>query len=78
VILVAAPAVRSVRTFDIPAEGLAGPSGSGKSTLPHILGMGERPTQGTACLRGNETVDLSERGRRALRRLEPVDGRIRQ
>jgi putative ABC transport system ATP-binding protein/macrolide transport system ATP-binding/permease protein len=58
-------------TFDIPADGLtvlAGPSGSGKSTLLRILGLVERPTQGAVSLRGNDTVDLSERRRRALRR----------
>ncbi len=58
-------------SLDIPQDGLtvlAGPSGSGKSTLLRILGMVERPTEGAVSLRGNETGDLSERKRRALRR----------
>ncbi|MEI2816543.1 MAG: ABC transporter ATP-binding protein [Microthrixaceae bacterium] len=46
---------------------ITGPSGSGKSTLLNILGLLDRPTEGTFLLDGIDTLDLSEGRRSALR-----------
>jgi putative ABC transport system ATP-binding protein len=57
--------------FDVPAAGLtvlAGPSGSGKSTLLRLLGLAERPTEGSVLLHGQDTTTLRAVRRRALRR----------
>lgn len=46
---------------------LVGPSGSGKSTLLNILGLLDRPTSGSVKVAGQETTELSEGKRTALR-----------
>ncbi len=45
-----------------------GPSGSGKTTLLNILGLLDRPDQGSYRLGGTETSGLDEEGRARLRR----------
>ncbi|MGM0562210.1 MAG: ABC transporter ATP-binding protein [Pseudomonadota bacterium] len=47
---------------------LVGPSGSGKSTLLHIAGLLEKPDAGRIEIAGQETQDLSDRERTAIRR----------
>ena len=47
---------------------LIGPSGSGKSTLLNILGLLERPTEGSYQLAGQAAHTLDDDGRTALRR----------
>ncbi len=46
---------------------LVGPSGSGKSTLLHLLGLLDRPTDGTYYLNGIDTTSLTEPERAGLR-----------
>lgn len=46
---------------------LVGPSGSGKSTFLNIVGLLDRPTTGRYALAGNDTSDLSDDERTALR-----------
>lgn len=46
---------------------IVGPSGSGKSTLLHLLGLLDRPTAGRYLLDGNNTGDLGDAERTALR-----------
>ncbi len=46
---------------------LVGPSGSGKSTLLNILGLLDRPTSGSVKVAGQETTELTEGERTALR-----------
>jgi len=46
---------------------LMGPSGSGKSTLLNILGLLDRPSQGSYCLEGRDTQTLDELERARLR-----------
>lgn len=46
---------------------IIGPSGSGKSTLLNVLGLLDRPTQGSYILDGTDTADLKDRDRAALR-----------
>ena len=55
----------SIREGEFAA--LVGPSGSGKSTLLNILGLLDRPTEGTVEVTGRETTALSEDDRTALR-----------
>jgi len=50
--------------------GLIGPSGSGKSSLLHAAGLLERPDAGEVVIAGQNTRELSDRGRTALRRCE--------
>ncbi|MCG6966408.1 MAG: ABC transporter ATP-binding protein [Chromatiaceae bacterium] len=45
-----------------------GPSGSGKSTLLNVLGLLDRPNDGSYRLHGEETTRLPEEARAALRR----------
>jgi len=45
-----------------------GPSGSGKSTLLNILGLLDRPDQGTYSLDDNDTVSLSDQEQARVRR----------
>lgn len=47
---------------------LVGPSGSGKSTLLHIAGLLEKPDGGRIEIAGQETQDLADRERTAIRR----------
>ncbi len=46
---------------------MVGPSGSGKSTLLHLLGLLDRPTDGSYYLNGIDTTLLSEPERAGLR-----------
>ena len=46
---------------------VVGPSGSGKSTLLNLLGLLDRPTEGSYRLEGIDTADLTENERTALR-----------
>jgi putative ABC transport system ATP-binding protein len=66
------PPVDALHPSDLtvhPGDYLAivGPSGSGKSTLLHILGLLDQPTTGTYLLSGQDTSQLPERVRSALR-----------
>lgn len=45
-----------------------GPSGSGKSTLLNILGLLDRPDEGTYVLDGNDTVTLGDQEQARVRR----------
>lgn len=47
---------------------IMGPSGSGKSTLLNILGLLDRPSQGTYRLDGVDTTELSEAQQAQIRR----------
>ena len=46
---------------------LVGPSGSGKSTLLNILGLLDRPTEGSLTIAGEETTRLDDAGLTRLR-----------
>jgi len=66
------PAVHAVRGVDLVIRrgdyvSIAGPSGSGKSTLLHVMGLLDRPTDGTYRLDGADTGAMSERERAAWR-----------
>jgi putative ABC transport system ATP-binding protein len=64
------PAVRSV-TLSIGAGefvALQGPSGSGKTTLLNLLGLLDRPDEGTVSIGGADAGTLSEDDRSDLRR----------
>lgn len=65
-------AVHAVRDVDLTIEAgayvsIVGPSGSGKSSLLHLIGLLDRPTEGTYRLDGVETTSLSDRVRAGLR-----------
>ncbi|MER5886753.1 ABC transporter ATP-binding protein [Streptomyces sp. NPDC001941] len=47
--------------------GIVGPSGSGKSTLLHLMGMLDRPTQGTIRIHGQDIAALPDRALSHLR-----------
>lgn len=47
---------------------IMGPSGSGKSTLLNILGLLDRPDQGSYCLDAMDTIGLNDREQADLRR----------
>lgn len=61
--------LRGVNLSVRPGETLAvtGPSGVGKSTLLHLLGLLDRPGQGTLLLDGGDTDALNEAERARLR-----------
>ena len=60
-------------SLDVPGGAylsIMGPSGSGKSTLLHILGLLDRPSNGTYLLRDRDTTALSDDELAATRRNE--------
>ncbi|MFD6564668.1 ABC transporter ATP-binding protein [Micromonospora profundi] len=66
------PSVRALLPTDFVVERgeyvtIMGPSGSGKSTFLNILGLLDRPTEGTFALDGIDVSSLRERQRAALR-----------
>ncbi|GID92104.1 ABC transporter ATP-binding protein [Amorphoplanes digitatis] len=66
------PAVPALRPCDLDIEAgehvaVVGPSGSGKSTFLNVVGLLDRPTQGTYELDGIDTASLGEAERTALR-----------
>jgi len=46
-----------------------GPSGCGKTTLLNLIGLLDSPTSGSYFFRSSNTVELKERSRAALRKL---------
>ncbi|MEM8904444.1 MAG: ABC transporter ATP-binding protein [Actinomycetota bacterium] len=66
------PPVQALAGVDLAIErgaylSIVGPSGSGKSTLLHLLGLLDRPTEGTYLLDGDDVSDLDDRTRTAIR-----------
>lgn len=66
------PPVRALVDVNLVIEegeyvSIAGPSGSGKSTLLNLLGLLDRPTDGTYLLDGIDTSELNDRQRAAVR-----------
>lgn len=66
------PPVEALRHIDLTVEpgdyvAVIGPSGSGKSTLLNVLGLLDRPTDGTYFLDGIDTSTLSDQERAAVR-----------
>lgn len=59
------PTTMTVESGDYVA--ITGPSGSGKSTLLNVMGLLDRPTDGTYLFDGVDVAGLSERERTALR-----------
>jgi putative ABC transport system ATP-binding protein len=65
--------VHALRPLDLDVESgqyisVMGPSGSGKSTLLNILGLLDRPDQGTYLLDNTDTVTLSDQEQARVRR----------
>jgi putative ABC transport system ATP-binding protein len=66
------PPVEALKPLDVTIEvgeyvSIAGGSGSGKSTLLHVLGLLDRPTDGTYELDGVDTASLHDAERAAIR-----------
>ncbi len=66
------PPVEALKPSDLSvAEGelvtITGPSGSGKSTLFNVAGLLDRPTQGEVWVSGQNTSELNEHQRTAMR-----------
>jgi putative ABC transport system ATP-binding protein len=66
------PPVPALRPTDLTVAAgeyvaVVGPSGSGKSTLLNVLGLLDRPTQGSYLLDGHDVGALAEADRTALR-----------
>jgi putative ABC transport system ATP-binding protein len=66
------PPVRALKTMDLQIRrgehvAITGPSGSGKSTLLNLVGLLDRPTEGTIEIDGLEVGAASERRRAAVR-----------
>ena len=66
------PPVRALRPTDLVIRrgehvAITGPSGSGKSTLLNLLGLLDRPTEGTLEIDGIDVGSASERDRAAVR-----------
>ncbi|WP_027997940.1 ABC transporter ATP-binding protein [Sinorhizobium arboris] len=64
--------VTLVKGIDLSVEegefvAVTGPSGSGKSSLLYLLGLLDRPTQGTLRVRGRDTEPMSEKERAETR-----------
>ena len=69
------PPVPALRPADLVIEAgdyvaVSGPSGSGKSTLVHLLGLLDRPSEGSYLLDGLDTSTLGDLDRSALRGVE--------
>jgi putative ABC transport system ATP-binding protein len=66
------PPVRALRPMDLVIQrgehvAITGPSGSGKSTLLNLLGLLDRPTEGTIEIDGIDVGSASERDRAGVR-----------
>jgi putative ABC transport system ATP-binding protein len=66
------PPVEALRRIDLVVDrgeyvAIVGPSGSGKSTLLNVIGLLDRPTDGSYVLDGIDTASLSDAERAAVR-----------
>ena len=58
----------SAEIYDGESVALVGPSGSGKSSLLHMVGLLEKPGEGSVVLNGFDCTDLSDKERTRIRR----------